>query len=79
MFLFHNDYKVAEELGKISYPLLISGHTFKWALLTYLAIGLFRLYDLSISQVINHLTCYKFECSHWLKYSLQSECCNFNQ
>ena len=22
---------------------------------------------------------YKFECSHWLKYSLQSECCNFNQ
>ena len=21
-----------------------------------------------------HVTCYKFECSHWLEYSLQSEC-----
>ena len=23
--------------------------------------------DLSISQVIDHVTCYKFECSHWWK------------
>ena len=42
-------------------------------------IGLFRLYNLIISQVINHVTCYRFKCSHWLKYSLQSECCNFSQ
>ena len=33
----------------------------------------------SVSQVINHMTCYKFEGSHWLKYSLQSECCSFKQ
>ena len=26
-----------------------------------------------ISYFINHVTRYKFECSHWLKYSLQSE------
>ena len=38
-----------------------------------------QLYDLSISQIINHVTCYKLKCSHWLKYSLQSECCNFSQ
>ena len=29
--------------------------------------GGFRLEFLSISRVINHMTCYKFECSHWLK------------
>ena len=29
--------------------------------------GDFRLEFLSISRVINHMTCYKFECSHWLK------------
>ena len=28
-----------------------------------------------ISYLINHVTYYKFECSHWLKYYLQSECC----
>ena len=27
----------------------------------------------------NHVTCCKLEWSHWLKYFLQSECCNFNQ
>ena len=49
-----------------------------WGLDTF-SIGKFnyfggcRLYNLSISQVINHVTCYKFKCSHWLKYSLQSE------
>ena len=26
-----------------------------------------RLEFLSISQVIDHVTCYKFECSHWWK------------
>ena len=30
-------------------------------------IGGFQLEFVSISQVINHMTCYKFECSHWLK------------
>ena len=46
-----------------------------WGLDTF-SIGKFnyfggcRLYNLSISQVINHVTCYKFKCSHWLKYSL---------
>ena len=29
--------------------------------------GGFQLKFVSISQVINHMTCYKFECSHWLK------------
>ena len=28
-------------------------------------IGGFQLEFVSISWVINHLTCYKFECSHW--------------
>ena len=48
------------------------------------------LWDLSISQVIDHATYYKFECSHWWKiylfskksfarFALQSECCNLNQ
>ena len=30
-------------------------------------IGDFRLDFVSISRVINHMNCYKFECSHWLK------------
>ena len=47
-----------------------------------------RLSDLSISQVIEHVTCYKFKCSHWWKiylkkiftrFALQCKCCNFNQ
>ena len=51
-------------------------------------IGGFQLKFVSISQVINHMTCYKFECSHWwriylkksfTRFALQSECCNFNQ
>ena len=29
--------------------------------------GGFHLEFLSISRVINHTTCYKLECSHWLK------------
>ena len=33
--------------------------------------GGFQLEDLSISQVINHVTCYKFECSHWWKIYLK--------
>ena len=41
--------------------------------------ALFLLLDLIISQFINHVTCYKFKCSHSLKYSFQSECYNFNQ
>ena len=30
----------------------------------------FHLQDLIISRVINHVTCYEFEYSHWLKYQL---------
>ena len=30
-------------------------------------IGGFQLEFVSISRVINHMTCYKFKCSHWLK------------
>ena len=30
-------------------------------------IGGFQLEFVSISRVINHMTCYKFDCSHWLK------------
>jgi dynein heavy chain len=29
--------------------------------------GGFQLEFESISRVINHMTCYKFECSHWWK------------
>ena len=29
--------------------------------------GGFQLEFVSISRVINHMTCYKFECSHWWK------------
>ena len=30
-------------------------------------LGGFQLEFVSISRVINHMTCYKFKCSHWLK------------
>ena len=46
--------------------------------------GGFQSEFVSISRVINHITCYKFECSHWWKiysftrFALQ-KCCNFNQ
>ena len=51
-------------------------------------IGGFQLKFVSISRVINPMTCSKFDCSHWWKtyfkksftrFALQSECCNFNQ
>ena len=50
-----------------------------WGLDTF-SIGKFnyfggcRLYNLSISQVINHVTCYKFECSHWWKKIFEKIC-----
>ena len=34
--------------------------------------GGFQLEFVSISRIINHLTCYKFECSHRLKLQLSS-------
>ena len=34
-------------------------------------IGGFQLEFVSISRVINHMTCYKFECSHWWKIYLK--------
>ena len=30
-------------------------------------IGCFQLEFVSMNRVINHMTCYKFVCSHWLK------------
>ena len=30
-------------------------------------LGGFQLEFVSISPIINHMTCYKFHCSHWLK------------
>ena len=33
--------------------------------------GGFQLEFVSISRVINHMTCYKFECSHWSKIYLK--------
>ena len=41
--------------------------------------GGFQLEFVSISQVINHMTCYKFDCSHWLKlqYSKASRYADF--
>ena len=48
--------------------------------------GGFQLEFVSISRVINHMTCYKFEWKIYLKkkksftrFALQSECCNSNQ
>ena len=69
---------------------------YNWNSFTHLKIGFsskyiggFQLEFVSISRVIDHMTCYKFECSHWWKiylkktsftrFALQSECCNFNQ
>ena len=36
--------------------------------------GGFQLEFVSINRIINHMTCYKFECSHWLKlqHSIQT-------
>ena len=55
----------------------------------FLDLGGFQLVDLIITELKDHTTCYKFECSHWWKmylkkksftrFSLQSDCCNFNQ
>ena len=50
--------------------------------------GGFQLEFVSTSQVINHMMCYKFECTHWWKvyfkklfkrFALHSEWCNFDQ
>ena len=35
--------------------------------------GGFQLEFVSIRQVINHMPCYKFECSHWWKIYLKKE------
>ena len=29
--------------------------------------GVFQLVDLTITELKDHMTCYKFECSHWWK------------
>jgi hypothetical protein len=42
-------------------------HDFEKELLTKKVTGGFQLEFVSISLFINHMTCYKFECSHWLK------------
>ena len=48
-------------------------------LISMVAYGGFQLQNLITSHVIDQVTCYKFECSHWFEYFLQSEYCNFNQ
>ena len=37
------------------------------------------LVSVTFNYKLDYVTCYKVECSHQLKYSLQSEFCNFNQ
>ena len=32
-----------------------------------------------IRELKSHMISYKFKCSHWWRFALQSECCNFNQ
>ena len=39
---------------------------------SYIHYGHFQLEFVSISQVLNHMTCYKFECSHWWKIYLKT-------
>ena len=34
--------------------------------------GGFQLEFVSLSRVINHMTCYRFKCSHWWKIYLKS-------
>ena len=34
-------------------------------------VGGFQLEFVSISRVINHMSCYKFKCSHWWKIYLK--------
>ena len=61
----------------------------KWAELDKKTNGGFQLDFVSISRVINHITCCKFECSLWWKiysskksytrFALQSECYNITQ
>ena len=53
--------------------ILISQYVFQRRLFMFLRrpkrrfIGGFQLEFVSISRIINHMTRYKFECSHWLK------------
>ena len=42
------------------------------SLITFVEGG-FQLEFVSISRVINHMTCYKFECSHWWKIYLKRD------
>ena len=47
--------------------LVTFGHELEGAKRNLLEKGGFQLEFVSISRVINHMTCYKLECSHWLK------------
>ena len=42
-------------------------------------IGGFHLVAKIIRELKSHMIPYKFKCSHWCKFALQPECCNFNQ
>ena len=42
-------------------------------ILEWIINGGFQLEFVSIGRVINHMTCYKFECSHWRKIYLKEK------
>ena len=41
--------------------------------------GGFQLVAKIIRKLKSHMIPYKFKCSHWWLFALQSECCSFNQ
>ena len=49
------------------FPVKIDLATTSLTMLAKHHMGGFQLEFVSISLVINHMTCYKFECSHWWK------------
>ena len=61
--VFNKDLKNCEELKEKE--LIEAKELFSYLVNEF--IGGSHLELLSISRVINHMTCYKFECSHWLK------------
>ena len=60
-------------LEKIEFPLLQTLRI-TWSSCN---LGGFQLEFVSISRVINHMNCYKFECSHWLKLQHSNWRANF--
>ena len=68
----HRRPHTAKLTGRQDWYFFLFFHKILWRLLlvataTVLNYGGFQLYGLIISRVINHVTCYKFTSSHWLK------------